>query len=257
MKTGANRRLAGGRRWRKVRSKRGLYAMLSVATDATFQRRNWKMVVWVLMSLLPLVIGDRPGFIEDPVDAVGFVTSMLDEQPFDALPEDEEMGDGDGHSPWQTVFEPSVLLEEESPARWERSPRSSEASDAQSKGSRKKKKKKKEKEKGEDDGRGQSSRDCHLERREMRVRDLGMGYDSDEIVLFKFCVGLCQSARGNYDAALKALLTNGSLPKRTARKVSARPCCRPTAYKSVSFMDTSTTWRTIENVSALDCKCVG
>ncbi|KAF4076295.1 hypothetical protein AMELA_G00212750 [Ameiurus melas] len=259
MRSGVNRRLSGGRRWRRGRAKRGLFAMLSAATDATFQRRNWKMVVWVLVSLLPLVVGDRPGFGEDPVDAVGLVTAMLDEQPFDALPEeDEEMGDGDGYSPWHNVFEPSVLVEEEHPARWERSPRSSDASDAQSKGSRKKKKKKKkEKEKAEDEGRGQSSRDCHLERREMRVRDLGMGYDSDEIVLFKFCVGLCQSARGNYDAALRALLTNGSLPKRTARKVSARPCCRPTAYKSVSFMDTSTTWRTIENVSALDCKCVG
>lgn len=63
------------------------------------------MVVWVLVSLLPLVVGDRPGFGEDPVDAVGLVTTMLDEQPFDALPEeDEEMGDGDGYSPWHNVF---------------------------------------------------------------------------------------------------------------------------------------------------------
>lgn len=124
---------AGGRRWRRGRAKRGLFAMLSSATDATFQRRNWKvdrriikdikiiplllnffwtcellfmqMVVWVLVSLLPLVVGERPGFREDPVDAVGLVTTMLDEQPFDALPEeDEEMGDGDSHSPWHNVF---------------------------------------------------------------------------------------------------------------------------------------------------------
>lgn len=64
-----------------------------------------QMVVWVLVSLLPLVVGDRHGFGEDPVDAVGLVTTTLDEQPFDALlEEDEEMGDGDGHSPWQSNF---------------------------------------------------------------------------------------------------------------------------------------------------------
>uniref|UniRef100_A0A673I4U0 TGF-beta family profile domain-containing protein n=1 Tax=Sinocyclocheilus rhinocerous TaxID=307959 RepID=A0A673I4U0_9TELE len=102
-----------------------------------------------------------------------------------------------------------------------------------------------------------SSRDCRVEKREMRVRDLGMGFDSDEIVLFKFCVGSCQRSRGNYDLALRALLANGSLPKRTARKVSAHPCCRPTGYEPVSFMDATTTWRTIKSLSAADCECVG
>ncbi|KAG9278846.1 artemin-like [Astyanax mexicanus] len=230
--------------------------MLSKTNDAPCQRRNWKMVVWVLVSLLPLVVGDRPGFRVDSEDPVGLVSVMLDEQPFDTLPqEEEEMGDGENHFPWQSIFEPSVFVEEERLARWERSPRSSEASDAQSKGSRKKKKKKK-KEKGEKK-QGQSSRDCRLERREMRVRDLGMGHDSDEIILFKFCVGSCQSFRGNYDLALRALLNNGSLPKRTARKISAQPCCRPSGYEPVSFMDASTTWRTIEKVSASACECVG
>uniref|UniRef100_A0A3B4BWT8 Artemin n=1 Tax=Pygocentrus nattereri TaxID=42514 RepID=A0A3B4BWT8_PYGNA len=138
-----------------------------------------QMVLWVLVSLLPLVVGERPGFREGPEGAKG----------------DRKQG----HSP----------------------------------------------------------RDCRLERREMRVRDLGMGHDSDEIILFKFCVGSCQSSRGNYDLALRALLTNGSLPKRTARKISAQPCCRPTGYESVSFMDASTTWRTIDKVSASDCECVG
>ncbi|XP_017578119.2 artemin [Pygocentrus nattereri] len=248
--------MLGERWWRKVRGRRRMSTTLSKSSDAPFHRRNWKMVLWVLVSLLPLVVGERPGFREGPEGAVGLVSATLDEQPLDNLPqEEEEMGDGDSHSPWQSLFEPSVFIEEERPARWERSPRSSEASDAQSKGSRKKKKKKK-KEKG-DRKQGHSPRDCRLERREMRVRDLGMGHDSDEIILFKFCVGSCQSSRGNYDLALRALLTNGSLPKRTARKISAQPCCRPTGYESVSFMDASTTWRTIDKVSASDCECVG
>uniref|UniRef100_A0A8C5EJH0 TGF-beta family profile domain-containing protein n=1 Tax=Gouania willdenowi TaxID=441366 RepID=A0A8C5EJH0_GOUWI len=103
----------------------------------------------------------------------------------------------------------------------------------------------------------QSSRDCRVEKREMRVRDLGLGFDSDEIVLFKFCVGSCQSSRTNYDLALKALLHNGSLPRHTARKVSKQPCCRPDRYEPVSFMDAQTTWRTIQSLSAASCMCMG
>lgn len=91
----------------------------------------------------------------------------------------------------------------------------------------------------------------------MRVRDLGLGYDSDEIVLFKFCVGSCQSSRTNYDLALKRLLANGSLPQYTTRKVSTRPCCRPDRYEPVSFMDAQTTWRTIQSLSAASCMCMG
>ncbi|XP_062311869.1 artemin-like [Osmerus eperlanus] len=119
----------------------------------------------------------------------------------------------------------------------------------------------KEREKGKGKGKKgsprQSSRDCHLEKREMRVRDLGLGFDSDEIVLFKFCVGSCRASRTNYDLALRALLENGSLPRRTVRKVTSQPCCRPHKYEPVSFMDAHTTWRTIESLSAASCMCMG
>lgn len=156
--------------------------------------------------------------------------------------------------------------------RWVgRSPRSSDPTEPQPKGSQKKKKKRKKKEEEEEEemangdrrGKGknrrpkQSSRDCRVEKKEMRVRDLGLGFDSDETVLFKFCVGSCQSSRTNYDLALKALLENGSLPRRTARKVSTLPCCRPDRYEPVSFMDAQTTWRTIQSLSAASCMCMG
>lgn len=98
------------------------------------------------------------------------------------------------------------------------------------------------------------SRDCHLEKKEMRVRDLDLGYDSDEIVLFKYCVGTCHSSRKNYDLALKALMDNGNI---SGKKVSSHPCCRPTRYETVSFMDTQTTWQTIKWLSAANCSCVG
>ncbi|KAF0042466.1 hypothetical protein F2P81_005998 [Scophthalmus maximus] len=99
-----------------------------------------------------------------------------------------------------------------------------------------------------------STRDCHLERKEMRVRDLGLGYDSDEIVLFKYCVGTCHSSRRNYDLALKTLMDTGSI---STKKVSSHPCCRPTRYETVSFMDTQTTWQTIKWLSAANCSCLG
>ncbi|KAK7945150.1 hypothetical protein WMY93_000878 [Mugilogobius chulae] len=144
----------------------------------------------------------------------------------------------------------------------------SDPSDAQPKEAKRKKRRKKEEDLEEDTAgsrrRGKasktpkhSSRDCRVERRQMKVRDLGLGYDSDEIILFKYCVGSCQSSRTTYDLALKALLHNGSLPRRTARKVSSHPCCRPDRYESVSFMDTHTTWQTIDSLSAASCMCMG
>uniref|UniRef100_A0A673JD73 Artemin a n=1 Tax=Sinocyclocheilus rhinocerous TaxID=307959 RepID=A0A673JD73_9TELE len=102
--------------------------------------------------------------------------------------------------------------------------------------------------------RGRSSQDCRLERKEMKVRDLGLGYDSDEIVVFKYCVGTCMSARKNYDLALKVLTDNGSI---SGRKVSTHPCCRPTRFETVSFMDAQTSWQTIKWLSAANCSCVG
>lgn len=177
------------------------------------------------------------------------------------------------HSSFVSILDPFVIdeVDDHPSSRWAgRSPRSSDPSVPQPKGSQKKKKKRKKKEKEEEEtgkrdrkGQGknrqpkQSSRDCRVEKREMKVRDLGLGFDSDEIVLFKFCVGSCQSSRTNYDLALKALLKNGSLPRRTARKVSSHPCCRPNQYEPVSFMDAQTTWRTIQSLSAASCMCMG
>ncbi|XP_051556459.1 artemin-like [Myxocyprinus asiaticus] len=235
-------------------------AMPSV-TNAPCQRKSWQVFVWVVMSLLPLVARGRSGFRAESEAAVGLLSGGAEEPPLEALPDIEEKIEEGSDSPWHDLFEPSVFVEEDKQSvRWERSPRSPDTSDIQTKGARKKKKKKEKEEKKKKDknsGRRHSNRDCRVEKREMRVRDLGMGFDSDEIVLFKFCVGSCQRSRGNYDLALHALLANGSLPKRTARKISAQPCCRPMGYEPVSFMDASTTWRTIKSLSAADCECVG
>ncbi|XP_068995669.1 artemin-like [Embiotoca jacksoni] len=242
-----------------------------------------KVLLWVLVSLLPLVEGAHmkagaAGVGSDSGPAAGPPGGQEERELPVTLPEvvedKEQEDDSDPYSTWHALYDPFVMdeVDDHPSRRWVgRSPRSSDPTEPQPKGApkRKKKRKKKEKEEEEETGKGnrkgkgknrhpkQSSRDCRVEKREMRVRDLGLGFDSDEIVLFKFCVGSCQSSRMNYDLALKALLENGSLPRRTARKVSSHPCCRPDRYEPVSFMDAQTTWRTIQSLSAASCMCMG
>ncbi|XP_068605400.1 artemin [Brachionichthys hirsutus] len=239
-----------------------------------------KVLLWALLSLLPLVEGAHmkvraAGEGADSGRAVGLLGRREERQLTVTLPEimqDEEQEDHP-YSTWHALYDPVVIdeVDDHRSSPWGgRSPRSSDPSELHPKGSpKKKKRKKKEKEeegetgKGDRKGKGksrqlkQSSRDCRMEKREMKVRDLGLGFDSDEIVLFKFCVGSCHSSRTNYDLALKALLKNGSLPRHTTRKVSSHPCCRPERYEPVSFMDAQTTWRTIQSLSAASCMCMG
>ncbi|XP_029582015.1 artemin-like [Salmo trutta] len=256
--------IAGGPRWRTRRDRSGVTTRPSAG--APYHLRNVKVLLWVVVSLLPLVEGARmgAGLEPDSVQAVGLVGGMGERQLPDTLPEvDEEQEEkSDPYSPWHGLYDLSVMDEaDDHPSgRWgRRSPRNS---DAEPKGSAKKKKRRKKKErdrKGKGKGRQpqQSSPDCRVEKREMRVRDLGLGFDSDEIVLFKFCVGSCQSSRTNYDLALRALMEDGSLPRRTSRRVSAHPCCRPNSYEPVSFMDAQTAWQTIQSLSAASCMCMG
>ncbi|XP_026169410.1 glial cell line-derived neurotrophic factor [Mastacembelus armatus] len=261
-------RTAGGTRWRVWRKDR--QEITSVMSAKA------KVLLWVLLSLLPLVEGAHikaaAGVGSDSGHAVGLLGGQEGRELPVTLPEvvedKDQEDDSDPYSTWHALYDPFVMeeVDDHPSSRWAgRSPRSSDPTEPQPKGSQKKKKKRKRKEQEEETvrdnkGRGknrqpkQSSRDCRVEKREMRVRDLGLGFDSDEIVLFKFCVGSCQSSRTNYDLALKALLENGSLPR---RKVSSHPCCRPDRYESVSFMDAQTTWRTIQSLSAASCMCMG
>ncbi|XP_058478145.1 glial cell line-derived neurotrophic factor [Solea solea] len=265
-------RTAGGTRWRvRKKDRQEITSVMSAKA---------KVLLWVLLSLLPLVEGAHmkagaAGVGSDSGHAVDLLGGQEERELPVTLPEvveDEEQEDeSDPYSTLHPLYDPFVTdeVDDHPSSRWAgRSPRSSDPTEPQPKGSQKKKKKRKRKDKEEEEetgkrdkkGKGksrrpkQSSRDCRVEKREMKVRDLGLGFDSDEIVLFKFCVGSCQSSRTNYDLALKALLENGSLPR---RKVSNHPCCRPDRYESVSFMDAQTTWRTIQSLSAASCMCMG
>ncbi|KAM9005862.1 artemin [Sarcophilus harrisii] len=104
--------------------------------------------------------------------------------------------------------------------------------------------------------------DCHLRTELVRVHELGLGHDSDELIRFQYCSGACPKVRSNHDITLAHLLRTGRLrlptqPGRGSVRVLSHPCCRPTAYKAVSFMDVSNTWRTVDSLSAAACGCLG
>ncbi|XP_051985553.1 neurturin [Xyrauchen texanus] len=218
-----------GKGWRSTEN--------SMATSARCHLRNWKVILLVVVCILGLIDGHylqdetqepHTSILGTPLTFPGRpkknADQWLSKAPWAGLHVAEE---GEGHR-----------------IRWQRS--STNVSSL-----RKSPKDRKER---RNRTRGRTSQDCRLEKKEMRVRDLGLGYDSDEIVMFKYCVGTCMSARRNYDLALKVLTDNGSIP---SRKVSTHPCCRPTRFETVSFMDAQTSWQTIKWLSAANCSCVG
>ncbi|KAM8805326.1 artemin [Eudromia elegans] len=105
--------------------------------------------------------------------------------------------------------------------------------------------------------RGARGRNCHIRNLMVKVRDLGLGFNSDEIVLFKYCSGSCHRARSNYDLTLGALLRQQLIAPGPQERVLSHPCCRPTRYEAVSFMDVQNTWQTVEKLSAAECSCIG
>ncbi|XP_072724296.1 artemin [Ciconia boyciana] len=105
--------------------------------------------------------------------------------------------------------------------------------------------------------RGARGRNCHIRNLMVKVRDLGLGFNSDEIVLFKYCSGSCHRARSNYDLTLGSLLRQQLIAPGPQERVLSHPCCRPTRYEAVSFMDVQNTWQTVEKLSAAECSCIG
>uniref|UniRef100_A0ACB8ELX8 Uncharacterized protein n=1 Tax=Sphaerodactylus townsendi TaxID=933632 RepID=A0ACB8ELX8_9SAUR len=92
---------------------------------------------------------------------------------------------------------------------------------------------------------------CHLRSVLVRVKDLGLGYDSGETILFKYCSGSCPKARSNHDLTLSLLLQTSGIP------ALGEPCCRPSHYENVAFLDNSHQWHEVEQLSASSCSCMG
>lgn len=100
-------------------------------------------------------------------------------------------------------------------------------------------------------------RECRLKSLLLPVKDLGLGYESEESILFKFCGGTCPRARTNHDLTLSVLLQKNDIPAIIEDKIFSDPCCRPLHYEDVVFLDDNHQWRTVEKLSASACGCVG
>ncbi|XP_062260763.1 neurturin-like [Platichthys flesus] len=98
---------------------------------------------------------------------------------------------------------------------------------------------------------------CSVRELEMTVSELGLGYDSDETVLLRYCSGKCLAHRHNYDITMEHMMRTGFRKKGRKDKVGNGPCCRPTAFENdFSFLDNNSRYHTIHNVSAKNCGCV-
>ncbi|KAJ8011474.1 hypothetical protein DPEC_G00058590 [Dallia pectoralis] len=97
-------------------------------------------------------------------------------------------------------------------------------------------------------------RPCALRQVEVTVGELGLGYHSDETLLFRYCSGRCNTRRHNYDITLEHMRKAGLIDSDELVRYS--PCCRPITYeKDISFLDNSSKYHTVQEVSARECRC--
>ncbi|XP_028317945.1 glial cell line-derived neurotrophic factor isoform X2 [Gouania willdenowi] len=106
-------------------------------------------------------------------------------------------------------------------------------------------------------GRGErisvQSRGCLLKEVHLNVTDLGLGYQTKEELIFRYCSGPCVEAETNYDKILNNLTHNKKLDKDTP----SRTCCRPIAFDDdLSFLDDNVVYHTLKKHSARKCGCV-
>lgn len=91
---------------------------------------------------------------------------------------------------------------------------------------------------------------CQLWSLTLPVAELGLGYASDEKVIFRYCAGSCpQEARTQHSLVLARLRGQG--------RAHGRPCCQPTSYADVTFLDDHHHWRQLPQLSASACGCGG
>ncbi|KAM6188701.1 persephin [Sarcoramphus papa] len=88
----------------------------------------------------------------------------------------------------------------------------------------------------------------------VRVRELGLGYPSEETVLFRYCGGGCPAPPTNHGLALARLRPGGAAGGGAG---GAGPCCRPSRYEDVAFLDEGQRWHQLRQLSAAACRCVG
>nr|XP_004655061.1 persephin [Jaculus jaculus] len=91
---------------------------------------------------------------------------------------------------------------------------------------------------------------CQLWSLTLPVAELGLGYTSEEKVIFRYCAGSCpRGARTQHSLTLARLRGQG--------RAHGRPCCRPTRYADVAFLDERHRWQRLPQLSAAACGCGG
>ncbi|KAM7325896.1 hypothetical protein ACRRTK_014374 [Alexandromys fortis] len=91
---------------------------------------------------------------------------------------------------------------------------------------------------------------CQLWSLTLPVAELGLGYASEEKVIFRYCAGSCpREARTQHSLVLARLRGQG--------RAHGRPCCRPTSYADVTFLDDRHRWQQLPQLSAATCGCGG
>lgn len=91
---------------------------------------------------------------------------------------------------------------------------------------------------------------CQLWSLTLPVAELGLGYSSEEKITFRYCAGSCpRGARTQHGLTLARLRGQG--------RAHGGPCCRPTRYADVAFLDDRHRWQRLPQLSAAACGCGG
>ncbi|CAB1319304.1 unnamed protein product [Coregonus sp. 'balchen'] len=102
-------------------------------------------------------------------------------------------------------------------------------------------------------GKGGRERGCLLKQIHLNVTDLGLGYQTSEEMIFRYCSGPCRNSETNYDKILINLTQN----KRLLPETPPHACCRPVAFDDdLSFLDDHLMYHTMKKHSARRCGCV-
>nr|XP_046201404.1 glial cell line-derived neurotrophic factor [Oncorhynchus gorbuscha] len=102
-------------------------------------------------------------------------------------------------------------------------------------------------------GKGGRGQGCLLKQIHLNVTDLGLGYQTSEEMIFRYCSGPCRNSETNYDKILNNLTQN----KRLLPETPPHACCRPVAFDDdLSFLDDHLMYHTMRKHSARRCGCV-
>ncbi|XP_063283217.1 artemin [Pelobates fuscus] len=213
-----------------------------------------KVTLWFFLALLlilsAMITGSpTPGiYMEGQTSLETKYDILVTDSPDDIEPTQEEKTDLDIRTTPSPHYENTTFARLIDDELADRLPRSVRATVGSAKHRRNKKKS------SNGGGEDKSGKGCSLKSLTIKVEDLGLGYKSDDYITFHYCSGTCQNKRTNYDLTLAHLIKGNHLSR---GRVSSHPCCRPTSYEPVNFLNENIKWQEVPAISAAGCECVG